>query len=129
YLELNKDEKSGSMRSAAKFFALAPDTREDLKHAILSALAANRIPGAVKRALEKITVAHVSARRRPKMSAVEHFSGNVGAFVSDKIERRRVIEADDGTLNFVNWIPWPMGGDPCSDKFGVRLGRWQFLPA
>jgi len=130
YIELNKDEKSGSMRTAAKFLAHDSQTREEVRGPILSALAtSSRVPGFVKRALEKITLAHVSARRRPQMSAVEHFSGNVGAFFQDKIERRRVIEADDGTLNFAMWIPWPMGGDPCSDKFGVRLGRWQFLPA
>lgn len=40
-----------------------------------------------------------------------------------------IFETDDGTLNFYAYIPWPFGGDPCSEKFGVKLGRWQFLPA
>lgn len=40
-----------------------------------------------------------------------------------------IAETDDGTLNFYAHIPWPFGGDKCSDKYGVRLGRWQFLPA
>ena len=39
-----------------------------------------------------------------------------------------IFESDDGTLNFYAWIPWPFGGDPCSEKFHVKLGRWQFLP-
>jgi hypothetical protein len=129
YLKMNKDEESGSMRSAAKFLALDPETREEVRGPILAALAtSSKVPGFVKRVLERVTAAHVSARRRPQMSAVEHFSGRIGAFAGDKIERRRVIEADDGTLNFPMWIPWPMGGDKCSDKFNVRLGRWQFLP-
>jgi hypothetical protein len=34
---------------------------------------------------------------------------------------------DDATRNVACWIPWPWGGCPCSDKFGVRLGRWQTL--
>lgn len=38
-----------------------------------------------------------------------------------------IFEADDGTFNFYAWIPWPFGGDKCSDKFGVKLGRWQLL--
>lgn len=38
-----------------------------------------------------------------------------------------IFEADDGTLNFYAWIPWPFGGDPCSEKYGVKLGRWQLL--
>lgn len=37
------------------------------------------------------------------------------------------IEADDGTINFPVCIPWTMGGCPTSDKFGVKVGRFQFL--
>lgn len=40
-----------------------------------------------------------------------------------------ILEADDGTFNFYAYIPWPFGGDKCSDKFGVKLGRWQLLAA
>jgi diguanylate cyclase (GGDEF)-like protein len=32
-------------------------------------------------------------------------------------------------VNFCVVVPWPWGGDKCSDKFGVRVGRFQFLPA
>jgi hypothetical protein len=38
-----------------------------------------------------------------------------------------IFEADDGQFNFYAWIPWPTGGDRCSDRFGVRLGCWQLL--
>jgi len=38
-----------------------------------------------------------------------------------------VFEADDGQFNFYAWIPWPTGGDRCSDEFGVRLGCWKLL--
>ena len=34
---------------------------------------------------------------------------------------------DDATRNVACWIPWPYGGCKCSDKFGVKLGRWQTL--
>lgn len=34
---------------------------------------------------------------------------------------------DDLTRNVAVWIPWPHGGCPCSEKYGVRLGRWQTL--
>lgn len=37
------------------------------------------------------------------------------------------VEADDGTINFPVCIPWTMGGCDCSDKFGVKVGRFQFL--
>lgn len=39
-----------------------------------------------------------------------------------------LFESDDGTVNFYCWVPWPFGGDKCSDKYGVRLGRYQLLP-
>lgn len=130
YQRSNKDEWSGSMRTAAKWLANHPDTREEVRGKILSALeTSSRVPGFVRRALERVTRAHTQQRRQPSKAAIQQFAGTVGAFFGDKNDRRRIIESDDGTLNFVCWIPWPMGGDPCSDKFGVRIGRWQFLPA
>ena len=37
------------------------------------------------------------------------------------------VEADDGTINFPVCVPWTMGGCPCSDRYGVKVGRFQFL--
>jgi len=129
FMKTNKDEESGSMMTATKFFALAPDTRDEVRNAILPVIEGGSVPQTIKRVLERITPTHVRAYRQPDMCATRDFSGQVGAFADDKINRRRVIESDDGTLNFACWIPWELGGDPCSDKFKVRLGRWQFLPA
>jgi len=39
-----------------------------------------------------------------------------------------IFESDDGTLNFPVAVPWPYGGDKCSDRYGVRVGRFQLLP-
>jgi len=36
-------------------------------------------------------------------------------------------ERDDMSNNFIFWIDWPWGGDPCSDKYGVRIARGQNL--
>jgi len=129
YQRSNKDKWSGSMRTTAKFLAHHPDTRDEVRGKILAALeCSSRVPGFIKRVLERVTKAHTQQRRQPK-NAASQFAGTVGAFFGDKNDRRRVIESDDGTVNFVGWLPWPMGGDRCSDKFGVRIGRWQFLPA
>lgn len=40
-----------------------------------------------------------------------------------------VIECDDATINFPVCVPWKFGGDPCSDKYGVKVGRFQWLVA
>ncbi|HEY8898900.1 MAG TPA: hypothetical protein VIM61_00595 [Chthoniobacterales bacterium] len=45
-----------------------------------------------------------------------------------RIEPGDLFERDDMSANFLFWIDWPWGGDPCSDRFGVRLARGQFLP-
>lgn len=34
-----------------------------------------------------------------------------------------LFECDDMSLNQPFWYEWPYGGDPLSDRFGVRLGR------
>lgn len=39
------------------------------------------------------------------------------------------ISIDDVTANTACCVPWPQGGDKCSDRYGVRLGRWQTLIA
>jgi hypothetical protein len=129
YLKTNRTKDDGSMQAACKVFALDPQTREEVRTGILSALEKGRLPRWAIRACKRITREHFAAKRNPSSLASNHFSGRRGAFASDKRERRRAVESDDGTLNFVATIPWPHGGDPCSDKYGVKLGRWQFLPA
>jgi hypothetical protein len=55
-----------------------------------------------------------------------------GGMRSHWSENRRLragesFSPDDLTRNVAVWIPWPNGGCPCSEKIGVRLGRWQTL--
>jgi hypothetical protein len=38
-----------------------------------------------------------------------------------------IIEADDATINFPVCVPWTLGGDPCSERYGVKVGRFQWL--
>lgn len=45
----------------------------------------------------------------------------------DRLRAGDRFSADDGSVNFVVYVPWPWGGCPCSDKFGVRVGRYQLL--
>lgn len=49
--------------------------------------------------------------------------------VADKIPLRAgtIFETGESGFSFYAWIPWPFGGDPCSDRFGLRLVRWQLL--
>ena len=128
YLQSNNGKDTGSMVSAAQLFAEELGVREEVRAAIIPNVLKGRVPDGVKRILERVTPTHIQMERRPKHTSATAFSGNVGAFAGDMAARLRVIESDDGTLNFGAYIPWTIGGDPCSDRYGVRLGRWQFLP-
>jgi hypothetical protein len=129
YRKSNKGKDAASMRSAAEAYAMQTGVRDELRSAILAVTEKARVPLALKRIFERVTKTHIAMDRRPKHTASTGFSGNVGSHVDDMADRLRIIESDDGTFNFAAWIPWAMGGDPCSDRFHVRLGRWQFLPA
>jgi hypothetical protein len=38
-----------------------------------------------------------------------------------------LVEADDATISFPVCVPWTLGGNKCSDKYHVRVGRFQWL--
>jgi hypothetical protein len=40
-----------------------------------------------------------------------------------------ILEADDATINFPVCVPWPIGGCKVSDRWGVKVGRFQWLVA
>lgn len=49
------------------------------------------------------------------------------AGVENRILPGMLAERDDMSNNFLFWIDWPWGGDPCSEKYGVRIARGQNL--
>ncbi len=40
-----------------------------------------------------------------------------------------VVECDDATINFPVCIPWTIRGCPCSERYEVKVGRFQWLVA
>ena len=38
-----------------------------------------------------------------------------------------IFEPDDATINIPCCVPWTMRGCPCSERYGVKVGRFQFL--
>jgi hypothetical protein len=89
-----------------------------------------------------IPVAVVEACRKAR-AIIGTFRGGAsrqrheGAYVPGTMRRHHAVQrrlwagerasVDDATRNVACWIPWPWGGCPCSEKYGVRLGRWQTL--
>jgi hypothetical protein len=130
YLKTNRTFDQGSMEMAWVLFTESEAGRE---HAwtVENRRIATRLPVA---ALE------VMRRARPLVGAARGGAKRLrseGPYVAGSMrmhwsENRRLyageqFSVDDLTRNVPCWIPWPWGGCKCSDKFGVRLGRWQTL--
>lgn len=130
YLRTNRTRGEGSMEMAWVLFCEGPHG-EHFRHTIKNSRLVGALPSA---ALE------VMRRARPLVPGARGGSKRLlseGPYVQGSMrvhwaEERRLFageqySADDLTRNVACWIPWPWGGCKCSDKFGVKLGRWQTL--
>jgi hypothetical protein len=46
-----------------------------------------------------------------------------------RLRAGEMFSSDDGSVNFIVYVPWPWGGgDPCCERYGVKVGRFQMLP-
>ena len=128
YLPTNRNKREGSILLAWVRFC---ESRPDLNHLVENHMPATTIPTAV-----------VEACRAAKALIGPHRGGaprlrHESAYVPGTMRRHHAVQrrlwagerasVDDATRNVACWIPWPWGGCPCSDKYGVRLGRWQTL--
>ena len=141
YLKTNLSKGCGSKSRAARRLAMDPDAplREETRNAILykGGDPANG-PRSTK---QDITRSIRRAMDLPKPLFRRHRDAKAAALAglhtpgrlrrSHDLTRRlwagETFSVDDGTQNHGFVIPWPWGGDPCSDRYGVRLGRYQTL--
>lgn len=128
YLPTNRNKRKGSIRLAWVRFC---EETPGFGHLVQNHLPVTTIPAAVMeacRAAAPLVGANRGGERR-----VRHESAYVPGTMRRHWAMNRRLWAgeqasiDDATRNVACWIPWPWGGCPCSDKFGVRLGRWQTL--
>lgn len=137
YLKTNRSRDKGSMTTAARLFAQSPACSAELREAILREqgqprASKHQLPRPVKRAMQA-SPALVTYSRNPRNADVM-FGHARGVLRKHWAEARRLyagerMSFDDGTINFCVCVPWPWGGCRCSEKFGVKVGRFQFLPA
>jgi hypothetical protein len=132
-------------RLIAKFGAI-PECPEELRETILAREREGK-PLLTPRLMKAIAIAapFVKRSRNKTESNLEHLSApgsqmwrNVftdqtedqpATVTRDYIRAGDVIEADDATINLGVCIPWTLGGCKASEKFGVKLGRFQWLRA
>lgn len=107
-----------------------------LREKILSRERAGRdlVPETVARAItQKVTPQMVELYRRPHESSLTYLSSPGSSMLIRNgaepswVRAGGILEPDDGSINFPVCIPWPMGGTPCADKYGVIVGRFQWL--
>ena len=87
----------------------------------------------------QITVAapFVRHHRNPTDAALDYISAAgtqmwiTHAETGEKIFIRGgdVVECDDATINFPVCVPWTIRGCPCSERYEVKVGRFQWLVA
>ena len=142
YVRSNLREGAGSMSLAARHYALDPasDCGPDLRAAILRPRASKHsLPVEVRRAV-RATDAAVAAYRDPDDARLNgvYAPGSLrmvrddgtGLACQAPLRRLRPGERqswDDASINFCVVVPWPWGGDACSERYGVRVGRFQLL--
>ncbi len=121
---------------AADFTSEIPTFPPSLRALLLARERAGQplVPPRIARQIA-LSPALVRHHRNPKSAALDYLNaaGSMFFFHDPLTGERRpprpgeVIEADDATINFPVCVPWTLGGDPCSDRFGVKVGRFQWL--
>lgn len=135
YAATNAGRDRGSEVTAARLFAQSDACSEPLRHAILKPRSSKHsLPQSVRRAI-RVPAAVVRHIRAPHAASLvgPHIPGWMRMTVDAGTgERRRLfagerLSFDDGSMNFVLWVPWPWGGCDCSEKYQVKVGRFQLL--
>lgn len=112
-----------------------PECPDELRSLILGRERAGK-PMLPERLMRAITVREATIRqhRNPTNAALDLLNapGTMMWLLNERGEREfirsgDVFEADDATINFPVCVPWTIGGCPCSDRYGVKVGRFQWL--
>lgn len=115
-----------------------PSCPVELREMIL-ARAKERKPMLPESLTRQITVAapFVRHHRNPKDAGLDYISAagtqmwivNSESGEKQFIRGGDVVECDDATINFPVCVPWTMRGCPCSERYEVKVGRFQWLVA
>lgn len=123
-----------STTTALRHLAQLPECREEVAEAILKRRSSKHtITPTVRAQVAALPGAVIDYHRSPTRVKREGFICPRTLTYLDAmgVERRiqpgDLSERDDMSNNFLCWVEWPWGGDPCSDKYGVRLARGQNL--
>ncbi|MFZ4394175.1 MAG: hypothetical protein ACOYOU_00955 [Kiritimatiellia bacterium] len=133
YLKTNRSKGRGSKTLAARLFAQSSACSPELRNAILKPRSSKHTLTKSLRAAMTIAPDMIAYHRSPTETKLNglYAPGSLRmARTDDEFRRLYAGERqswDDASINFCVCVPWPWGGDKCSDKFGFRVGRFQLL--
>lgn len=134
YLKSNLNEEAGSMTFAARWAAKNEDSplRAETREAILKERSSKHIlPVEVRRACRASGAVVARYRQGAKAGQNDGIYTPGWLRMADDGSRRLVAGErqvwDDASVNVGVTVPWLRGGDRMSDKFGVRVARFQLL--
>jgi len=134
YLKSNLNDEAGSMTLAARWSAKNPDSplRDEVREAILKPRCSKHIlPVEVRRACRASGSEVARYRQGPKAGQNDGIFTPGWLRMADDGSRRLIPGErqvwDDGSVNVGVVVPWARGGDKTSDKYGVRVARFQLL--
>lgn len=128
YLQSNKDSTSGSATMAARVYAA---THDELAEALARRKSKHSLPAAVWEAVapaKRLVALHRQGERGLRSATYVPGLLRLAPDRSRRLYAGEQMCSDDGTVNFGVCVPWPFGGDKCSDRYGVRVGRFQLFP-
>lgn len=134
YLASNWRRNLGSLTAAARFVArdpascLVPAERD----AILLRSSKFALPAGLRRGVAERVGTLVAARHRDPAAGCDDGIYLPGSLRMSSDGSRRLLPGerqvwDDASVNVGVVVPWARGGDKCSDRYGVRVARFQLL--
>lgn len=124
--------QTGSTTLALRKLAAHPECREETANVILTRRRSKHTVTPTLRAQVTMSPDVLEFYRSPKQARFSFLNPRDLSYIDATGERRQLMpgdlfERDDMSNNFLVWVPWPQGGDPCSDRYGVRIARGQLL--
>lgn len=126
--------QTGSATAALRLLASRPECREETAEAIIKRRRSKHtITPTLRGQLAAVPQAVRDWHKSPTRVQREQFitPRTLGYLGADGRETPllpgQLFERDDMSNNFLFWVEWPWGGDPCSEKYGVRIARGQNL--
>jgi len=126
----NRTEQSGSYSLALRLTAAHPLAPEAFRRWVAARKDRHSIPpsirewmhvsGHTQRYHRNPTEASLRGVYCPNTLRMNHRTG-------ERLRAGERFSADDGSVNFVVMVPWKTGGCPCSEKYDVKVGRFQLL--